>query len=461
MANTRLSYMLLLVASMLLLLPAHTQAHAGHTGPTQTFAQSIGPYNIVITVELPTALPAPLYLDVVGQGIADEVQLDLRVVPRGDSFANVQPAQIRTLPGVQMIYAVQLYVDHPGDWELEVEARGPEGGGVARLPFTITLLPLPTYTIPLMVALGSLVLLMLLAIGIGVLAHRRQRPAPRWLTTLLGYALFACVIVVVIYGTQQLSTNVPSMSGIAPPSSAVPAHVNVAAHTTPRLPNVGEPLTLTLDLADGTTGLPVDDLIPYDDSLMHMLVIDADGSAFLHLHPARVAPGRFEAALLPTRPGTYTAYVEVARQNSSTQMIARSFQIAGTPRDNPPSPLGLGEREISAGRVIIAASQSPIVAGQPITLTYTFSAEGKPIQDIEPWLSRAGHLSVRSDDGAIVSHIAAVGPLAPSGLAATGVSYGPDVRFVYTFSQSGRYRLWAQFKRQDVIITIPSVIDVQ
>ena len=71
--------------------------------------------------------------------------------------------------------------------------------------------------------------------------------------------MFACLIVAAIFGIQQFSAAVQSAQASADPALAALGagrpHANVALHTTPDLPQAGRPLTLTLDLSDGSTGL--------------------------------------------------------------------------------------------------------------------------------------------------------------------------------------------------------------
>jgi hypothetical protein len=237
--------------------------------------------------------------------------------------------------------------------------------------------------------------------------------------------------------------------------------VNVALRTEPSAPLAGQPLTLTLDLSDGSTGLPVEDLSPHHQALMHLVVIDASGGYFAHLHPGRVAPGRFTIDLTPDRPGGYTAYVEIERQDSGVQVISRDFTVGGSTTAPPAaSPGGLGAHQAGGLRVDVRSSQTPLRAGQQATLTFSMSANGVPITDMQPWLEMAGHLIARSADGAIYGHIHAAEPLPPSETLNT-VRYGPDIRFVYTFPQPGRYQLWGQFQRNGAIITVPLTVDVE
>jgi hypothetical protein len=201
-------------------------------------------------------------------------------------------------------------------------------------------------------------------------------------------------------------------------------------------------------------------LIPHHDSLMHLVVISADSAFFTHIHPPRMAPGRYVIPITPDRPGRYTAYVEIERQDSGTQVIARDFTVGGAAAGAPPaSAAGFGARALGEMQVDVSASAPPR-AGQQTTLTFSFSAAGTPVNDLEPWLGMAGHLIARSQDGAVYGHIHAAEAMAPSGIAGAGMRYGPSIRFVYTFPQPGRYQLWAQFKHAGAIVTVPLVVDV-
>src|SRR3712207_5217772 len=82
---------------------------------------------------------------------------------------------------------------------------------------------------------------------------------------------------------QQISTSAQNAQAASNTSSSYGLpHANVTLNTTPITAQAGQPLTLTLDVSDGATGLPVDDLAPHHDALMHLIVIDADGSFFTH-----------------------------------------------------------------------------------------------------------------------------------------------------------------------------------
>jgi hypothetical protein len=313
--------------------------------------------------------------------------------------------------------------------------------------------------------LGGLVVLMIASIVLAVISQRRGRPSPGWANWLIGQGMFACLIVAAIFGIQQFSSAIQSAQAAADPTTAAVGlgrpHANLALRTTPDRPVASHPLTLTLDLSDGSSGLPVEDLIPHHDALMHLVVISADGAYYTHVHPPRTAPGRYAIALTPDRPGRYTAYAEIQRQDSGTQVIARDFEVGGAAVAAAAPMQGFGARAAGGMAVNVTSSLAPLKAGRQATLTFSFSSAGKPVIDLQPWLSMGGHMIARSADGATFAHVHAVGPIAPSGVLSTGTVYGPDIRFVYTFPQPGRYQIWGQFRHAQQVVTVPLEVTVE
>lgn len=437
--------------------PALARAHGGNTGPIQVVTQSVGPYELAIMLELPSSAPATVFIDTTPQQPIDGVTLRFRAAPRGQPFEGRPAAEVRGDPGPLKVYYSQLELEQAGDWELEVRAEGPQGSGAARIPFTVTVVPISGSSLGLFAVVGVLALLLITGIVVPAVAGQRGRAAPGWLTKLINQGIFACVVVGAVLGVQQfietLRTAQPAPAGGRP-------HANLALATYPAVPLVGQPMTLTLNLSDGGTGLPVDDLVSHHEALLHLVVLDQSGGFMAHLHPARVAPGRFVADLTPDRPGRYSAYAEIARIDSGTQVIAREFLVSGNSTARAPAAQGFGVRTDGPLQIDVRSSADPLRAGSQATLTFRFVQAGQPVLDIQPWLGMAGHLIARSDDGAIFGHIHAAEPATPPGQAGSGVRYGPDIRFASTFPQPGRYQLWAQFKHNDRIVTVPVTVEV-
>lgn len=458
---TRFRVVVVVLVFVACLVPLSASAHGGlPEGPRQTYTQTVGRYELAVIIEAPPAVPAPLFVDIVPKHLMDPTMISLRVAPLGAALEATQATGVEVLPGEQGIFTSRLEVDRVGPWELEVSIAAPEGTSTALVPFTVTVAPLPPFTVPLLVSLASLFLLMLAGVVVAAMNQGRPQLSRAWLDRLLGYAIFASAIASVIFGVQQIIASTEALPSYAAPVSSGRPHANIDLQTEPSVPTASQSLTLTLDLSDGGTGQPVDDLVSHHDALMHLVVLDHTGTFMTHQHPPRVAPGRFTIVITPDRPGSYTAYAEIQRQDSGTQVVARSFEVAGSGVPPPPAAPGLGTRTVNDVQVAVASSLTPLRVGKQTTLTFAFSHHQAPLTDIQPYLGMAGHLFARSDDGMTFAHVHAAEPVAPSDPRAVPVSYGPNVRFAYTFPKPGTYQVWAQFRRSNEILTVPLTLEV-
>lgn len=457
----RLRVVAVILALAACLIPVSVAAHGGlPEGPRQIFTQTVGRYELAVMIEAPPAVPAPLFVDIVPTHPLDPSMISLRLAPRGVGLAQQPATGVEALPGDQRLLTSRLEVNQAGPWELEVTIAAPEGTSTALIPFMITVAPLPPFTIPLLVSLGSLFLLMLAGVVVAAMNQGRPQLSRAWLDRLLGYAIFASAIASIIFGVQQAVASAEA----PPPDTALVSsgrpHVNMDLRTEPAVPTAGQSLTLTLDLSDGGTGQPVDDIISHHEALVHLVVLDETGAFMTHQHPPRGAAGRFTLSIRPDRPGTYTAYAEIQRQDSGSQVIARSFTVSGQAvAAQLPAP-GLGLRTVDDVQIEVASSLTPLRAGKQTTLTFTLSHHQMPLTDIQPYLGMAGHLFARSGDGMTFAHVHAAEPVAPTDPRASPVSYGPAVRFAYTFPKPGTYQVWAQFRRSNEILTVPLTLEV-
>ncbi|WP_191090646.1 hypothetical protein [Niallia endozanthoxylica] len=102
----------------------------------------------------------------------------------------------------------------------------------------------------------------------------------------------------------------------------------------------------------------------------------------------------------------------------------------------------------------VALSFEPgIEAEKELTMKFTLT-EGdtkEPISDLEPYLGSIGHVVVLSEDGERYLHVHAL----------ENQGSGPEALFETEFPESGIYKVWAQFKRNDgKVVTVPYVVEV-
>lgn len=455
--------LLLLVVA---LVPGTALAHGGH-GPAsiQTFGQEIGPYDISVTVELPFVVPSTVYLTTVLQEDIGEATITFRAAPRGQSFENGPSTVLEVQHGMDVVYYSDFPVDRDGAWEIEVIVDGAEGVASTRLPVTITVNPWSWQSIALIITITVMIVLLLLGITITAVAQKRNQAIAPWLKWTISHLIFGGLLLIVVFGTQQFLLQrqeaLAAEGVMLPGESFGRPHINVGLVSNPAVPVANQPVELVFDLSDGSSGLPADDIVTHHDSLMHLLLISDDNGDFHHVHPARVAPGKYVVSFTPRQSGQYTAYVEVERQDSGTQLIPRRFTVSGEVYPVPPQYQGFTTRAFGDLEVAISTNQDAIRAGRQVTFSFDFVRNGQPELNVRPWLGMAGHLIARTADGAELAHVHAVGPMAPSEpILAASTIYGPRVQFVYTFPRAGEYTVWAQFKVNDEIITLPIAVSV-
>jgi hypothetical protein len=217
-----------------------------------------------------------------------------------------------------------------------------------------------------------------------------------------------------------------------------------------------------MSLIDSATGRPADDLLIHHGALIHLIVVSPSGGMF-HLHPVRVAPGRYEVRLKQGERGTYAMAAEVARRGGGIQLLRASVDAGAPLASTPPAPAAPSPGQINS-------TVAP--AGSPSTIRARFGDSA----DLQPWLGMAGHMMVVGplpDDrdvgkaavaAPIWSHAHAMVPAAPGSSGGqpdeSVARYGPEIDFTYTFALPGRYKLWVQAERDYTILTAPTEVEV-
>ncbi|MEV0390636.1 hypothetical protein [Nonomuraea sp. NPDC050643] len=436
-----------LVVALVLLLATPAAAHNVMAGADLRIAQTIAGTELTVVVKGTTRVPGPLRIGVIAYQpvTALRVGLEVRSVEDGRTVKGVATAAARDPQ-----YA-RLTVERTGPHELTLRA----GNEVAVVPFRV----LVDRGSPgdLLIYGGFFVAGLLLVGGLLTGAVARRGPA---MLLAGGAAAGLTVATMVIVVEPQLPPATPD--GAAPVAETTPAggrpYVQGRMESLPARPDAGAEFTLRIDLVDGSTGRPVDDLTVHHEALTHLVVTSEDGRYFRHVHPLRTAPGRLEVRLRADRPGRYLAHAELEREGSGGQLIPGSFTVGGTPKADPADPAGkptdpAGKpadpadqpaETVTDGRPVVVPRLRPEVpvAGRPVTIE--LDAPG----DVRPWLGMTGHLLVRSQDGSFLGHVHEMG--APGG----------RLRFTFGFPAPGRYLAWTQYATADRIVTTPFTVDV-
>ncbi|MEV4068161.1 hypothetical protein [Nonomuraea fuscirosea] len=431
---------LCLVAVLVVGAAVPAAAHNVTAGADLRIAQTIAGAEVTVVIKGTPRVPGPLRIGVVAYQpvVALPVGLEVRSVEDGRTVTGTARAAARDPQ-----YA-RLQVERTGPHELKLTA----GNEVAVIPFRVLV---DRGSAGDFLIYGGLFVAGLLLAG-GLLTGA---PARRGAAMLLaaGAAAGVTVAVMVIVFEPWMPPPVPD--GAAPEASSSGAGVAAGGRpyaqarvaTVPARPEAGEEFTLRIDLVDGSTGRPVDDLTVHHEALAHVVVTSEDGRYFRHLHPLRTAPGRLEVRMRADRPGRYLTHTELERENSGGQLTSATVTVGGEapapeqlssdPATSDPAGAGAG----GVGAVPRVRPGAP-VAGRPATIELDTPA------GVRPWLGMAGHLLIRSQDGAFFGHVHEMG------------TPGSRLRFTFSFPQAGRYLAWAQYATGEGVVTVPFAVDV-
>lgn len=421
-------------------------------------AQSLGGRELTVTIRRVGPVLGPLHVDVVTHRGDAPGTLQLTASAPGATSSSGQV----TL-GTPGMYSATLNVDRAGPWELIVD----DGHTAARIPFLVPAQVIPPWKkasdYGFFIA-GALLIVSLAA------ALRARRS---WMALVPATGMIVALTVAVTAATLSAYSPPPPQPGqdldptlenIRDPYARVAANsLNSVDYSRPPV-NMAVSVsqsTLRVNLTDSSTGRPADDLLIHHGALIHLVVV-SPGGTMSHLHPVRVAPGRYEAKLDTTERGTYAMSAEIARRGGGVQLLRGS--VDGHSPAAPPTAAPPSQGEITA---------TVAMAGSPSTIRARFG----DTPDLQPWLGMVGHMMVVGPlaDGPDIgkhalaapvwSHAHAMVPPAPGAVGGqpdeSVARYGPEIDFTYSFALPGRYKVWVQTERDYAILTAPSEVEVR
>ncbi|MBZ6285067.1 hypothetical protein ACWF8U_02135 [Streptomyces olivaceus] len=404
-----------------LFLPATARADSAGGGDLHV-AQTLGDRELTFVLRRVTGLPGPLHVDVLTHRGTPAGALRLGAVPAGVAADRAAGATVGTVTSKASVrlgdepgtYGTVLDIDRAGPWELVVE----DGSRTARIPFVV---PGQVTSPPERTVFAGFVaagVLMLVTLFVAVRARRGSwvlLPASG-VVAALATAVTAALLSASLppppepgRDVDATQDNVTDPYAVVRPVSAEhsrpPASLETAAYTA----RPGERGTLRLDVNDGSTGLPADDLVVHDGALMHLVVIGPAGRLW-HLHPVRTAPGTYEVQLRLPASGHYAVSAEFARRGGGLQHVRSATGLTVTGRPAPQEGSGKAPDQDAAGADTAPASElaargtgTRTTDGVPVRLTAstltagsaaTLTARVGDTATLQPWLGMVGHMIV-------------------------------------------------------------------
>jgi hypothetical protein len=244
--------------------------------------------------------------------------------------------------------------------------------------------------------------------------------------------------------------------------------------TQPAVLTAGITTTIQFSLKDGK-GNPVRGLSLHHDRILHVVIVGQDFSEFAHVHPEDFGPvtaamkkdATFQVKYDFPKSGRYLIGVDFA---VGKKLFSKHFLVYAGGKE------GMGfarldvsrEKKIRGFDVTLTPLQEHIVAGKEMRFRYLFKKKGKPVTNIEPYLSAPMHIAVVSADLENFIHTHGELPgMHPSGQHEHHMhmtipkKFGPEIDFHVVFPAPGLYVIFGQVERRGRVILTEFMVKVE
>lgn len=251
---------------------------------------------------------------------------------------------------------------------------------------------------------------------------------------------------------------------LVPVDPPIPGNFNLVVESTPPAIKANQPLHLKFSVFNPKTREQVKEFAPLHEKLFHLFVVSQDMSEFQHIHPAFAKDGSFTIETVLPKPGHYKLYSDFHPAEGVPQVLQTAIVTAGYKSDLFGSEPRLTVDEqltkaVDGMKIELTLEPGKVIAGKPVTLKYhlTDSRSGNPVRNLRPYLAAWGHTLILSEDQSDYVHSHPV-EVIPEAKDPNQLQGGPDVTFEALLPRPGRYRVWSQFLRGELLTTVSFTI---
>lgn len=479
-----------LISAAVILLGAAIPVLAHVGSPDVFYEGDAGPYHLFVTVRMPQVIPGVAEIQVrCENGDVNSVQIvPLRLNGPGSNLPPT-PDLAAVSKDDPQFFTGNLWLMESGALQVRVMVDGAKGKGELSVPVA----SFAQRTFPMKKPLAGLMAVMLVVLGIGAISiaaagareaslERGEVPGPsnaRRAKTVM------VVTIILVAGLFYLGKSWWRLE-----DSDYQGRVNFykppIAETT--LEN-GNRLVIRARGQNPrwSERINMGEVVPDHNHLMHLFLIELPGmNRMWHLHPTLLKGGAF-ADDLPTMPtGHYQVFADVVDSRGFPWTLVGTIDLpeingkalsgddsSWTGQAIVPGKDDTVSQLADGGRMIWERGQAPLKATTAMDFKFRVEdKDGKPAQDLEPYMGMAGHAEFVRSDLSVFAHVHPAGSvpmasleMAQAGLMGDGTSMQggmamaasgalpAEVSFPYGFPKPGDYRIFVQVKRAGKIET--------
>ncbi|MGB2672217.1 MAG: hypothetical protein WAO11_16015 [Candidatus Acidiferrum sp.] len=486
------------ILAVTMLAALSVSAHVG--SPDVYFEGDAGPYHLYVTVRVPQVIPGIAEIQVRSE--SNDVErieiVPMRLSGPGSNLPPVPDVAVRSKQDAQF-FTGNLWLMESGALKVRVTAEGSKGKGELAVP-------VPAFaqrTIPMQRSLSGLLgfLMLFLALGLVFIAGAATRegnlepgeaPSPaRKRRARVVMAVTAAVVLAILYLGRawwgvEASNYKRDVNFFRPPEAVT------------ELEN-GNELEIRAKGQDPewSKRVNMEGLIPDHNHLMHLFLVSTPGMERMwHLHPEQGQKGMFVEGLPSMPAGHYKVFADVVDRAGFPWTLVGQVdlpQINGKPLVGDDSTWAgeslearPGDSTVSqladGGLMVWERGNEPLTANTAMVFKFLVEGkDGKPAQDMEPYMGMAGHAEFVNSDMSVFAHVHPAGSTSMAALdLANGTTAGPpkgacgitdqcsmptgmamlmpapvpaEVSFPYGFPKAGEYRIFVQVKRAGQVQT--------
>jgi len=420
---------------------------SAHVGSPDVFFQGkAGPYPLLVAIRPPDVIPGIARIEV--RALSPDVrEIQLTPTPMTGIAATHPPvADIAQRSATDsQFFEGSLWLMSAGSWEVHIRAIGANGEGELPVPVPAVALRIkPMQRGVSYLLIGMMVFLtagMVAIVGAAVPGHRRVAMACA--SVVLVFALWGGSV---WWGEDAASSNKKLFK---------PLGITVS---------LDKPDHMELRITD-PGWLPLrklDDLVPDHGHLMHLFLVRWPAmNRVYHLHPNQTAAGFFATSLPSLPSGIYRIYGDIVHDSGFAETAVGEAMLPDVQGQPVSGDDAAGPN--SSDMVWVRDKTKPIAATQLNLFSFEIvGPNGKPVDDLEPYMGMGGHAEFIKTDGSVFAHVHPTGsvPMASEAVASPAAMMamhetkpGPVVSFPYGVPTPGTYRIFVQMKRAGKVET--------
>ncbi len=481
-----------LIVLVLLVVSLPVLAHVG--SPDVYYEGDAGPYHLFVTVRMPQVIPgvAEIQVRCESPGVNSIQIVPLRLTGPGSSFPPT-PDLAKVSKDDPQFFSGSLWLMESGALQVRVMADGEKGKGELAVPVA----SFAQRTFPMDKKLAGVLfgLMLFLAIGIISIAGAAAReaslpagevPGPSNVRRARIVIVVSIILVVAILYLGKSWWKSEDWDY----QRRVTFYKPPTAETT--LEN-GNRLIIRArsEHPRWAERINMGQVVPDHNHLMHLFLISLPGmDRMWHLHPNLLHGGAF-AEDLPNMPaGRYQVFADVVDERgfpwtlvgtvdlpqiSGTPMTGDDSSWSGAPLTNASAEQATAVSKLGDGGTIVWRHSTPLKANAAMDFKFEIlDKDGKPAQDMQPYMGMAGHAEFVRSDLSVFAHVHPSGSVSmaslemaqagltdststmPASMAMSSAPSGPippEFSFPYGFPQPGEYRIFVEIKRAGQVET--------